>query len=138
MRADAEDGFIQLGLGTIQPHLHLFASFRALCATRHQDQSIRTDERGDDTRPTRKRRGQQLLSHAPHRHTDKIVIATGGGDLARQLGGFGWQFFRAATQPLGNEWFGEDVDGQRGRDGVAGDANYWDSGFGIRELCIGS
>ena len=129
VRADAEDGSIQFSFGAIQPHLHLLACFGTLRATRHQHQSIRADERGDNTRSPRKRRGQQFFAYTSYRHTDKVVISPGGGDLTRQLGGFGRQFFGAAAQPTCNEWLDEDVDRQCGRDGVAGNADDRDFRF---------
>ena len=124
VRADRDDRAVDLVEAAQQLDLDLLARVVALEPGRHDQQAVGADERGQHAGAARQRRGHDLAADPPEPDPDPVVRAERGGQLAGQPGGGRRALARGGALERGQQRRGEDVEGQRGRDRVAGGAEH--------------
>ena len=106
--------------GREQLDLHLLPGVVALLRGGHRQQPVGAQQRREDARAAGERRDHQPVAHPAEAHPHPVVGSHRGGQLARQPG----PDLRAPGGPdpleCAEQRRGEDVEGQRRRDRVAG------------------
>ena len=124
VRADRDDRAVDLADAAQQRDLDLLARVVALQPGGHDEQPVGAHERREHARAARQRRGDELASDAAEPDAHPVVHAHRRGVLAREAGaGAGALGGRRALERR-EQRHGEDLEGQRGRDGVPGSAEH--------------
>ena len=128
VRADRDDRALDVGQPAQQLHPDPLAGMVTLHPGRHHQEAVRADQRGQHAGRARQGCRHDVAADAAQPDPDPVVGADGRGQLAGQPGGGRRPFPRGRTLERGQHRRGEDVEGQRGRDRVAGSAQYRSSG----------
>ena len=128
VRADRDDRALDVGQPAQQLHPDPLAGVVTLHPGRHHQEAVRADQRGQHAGRARQGCRHDVAADAAQPDPDPVVGADGRGQLAGQPGGGRRPLPRGRTLERGQHRRGEDVEGQRGRDRVAGGAQYRSSG----------
>ena len=131
VRADRDDRALDVGQPAQQLHPDPLAGVVALHPGRHDQEAVRADQRGQHAGRARQGCGHDVAADAAQPDPDPVVGADGRGQLAGQPGGGRRPLPRGRTLERGQHRRGEDVEGQRGRDRVAGGAQIGVAGIGV-------
>ena len=103
-----------------QPHVDLGPGVVALEAGRDDEQAVGAHERGEHARAARQRRRDEVAADAPEAHAHPVVHPHRRRELARDPRSGPRVLGRRRALERGEHRRGEDVEGQRGRDRIAG------------------
>jgi hypothetical protein len=123
VRADGHDRAGDLVDAAQQLDVHLLP--RVVTQPGRDDQQpVGTHQRGQHPGPARQRGGDRDAAHQPEPDPHPVVQAERGGQLAGQPGAGPRALARRRAGQFGEQRLGEDVEGQRGRHGIAGGAEH--------------